>query len=161
MSLFNILTVLTLALIVVGGCGFAVVKGGPGERYGAAIYGLVVVVEAVYEFLSGQAAPAVPMLAVDLAIAVSFLVLAIRYNNLWMGAAMILQGIEFGLHVSRLTDAHEPRLFGLRFYVLAMNVGALLILFIMVGATISTLYRRKHPKHDDDDDFVWEPAAKA
>src|SRR4051812_32740570 len=98
MSLFNVITVLTLALIAVGGCVFAIVKGGPGERYGAAIYGLSLVAEAGYEFISGQAAPAIPMLAVDLTIAVGFLVLAIRYNNLWMGAAMILQGIEFGLH---------------------------------------------------------------
>lgn len=160
MSLLDIVTVLTLALLVVGCCGFAIVKGSPGERYGAAVYALFLLGGAAYEFVSGQAAPALVMLGVDLAIAIGFLVLAIRFNNLWMGSAMILQGIEFGLHVSRLTEAQEPHLFGLRFYVLALNVVAVLILFIMVGATISAIYRRKHPKKDDDD-FVWEPAAKA
>src|ERR1044072_2581952 len=109
MSLFNLITVVGLALFVIAVCSFVLAKGGPGERYGAALYALFLLGGAAYEFLSGQAAPALVMLGVDFAIAVGFLVLAVRYNNLWMGAAMILQGIAFGLHVSRLTEAHEPR----------------------------------------------------
>lgn len=156
MSLFNILTVLGLALLAAGCCGFAMVKGGPAERYGAGIYGLAWFGVAGYEFFSGQAAPSVPILGFDLAVAIGFLVLAVRFNSLWLGAAMIMQGAVFGLHVSRLTEDTEPRLFGLHFYVLAMNVISVLILFVMVGAALTTQHRRKHPKADDDQ--MWEPA---
>jgi hypothetical protein len=157
MSLFNIMTVLGLTLFAAACCGYVFVKGGPGERYGAGIYGFVWVSVSAYEFLSGQAAPSVPMLGADLAIAFGFLILAVRYNSLWLGAAMIMQGAVFGLHVSRLTEANEPRLFGLHFYVLAMNVISVLILFVMVGAALNTQHRRKHPKHDDD--YLWETAS--
>jgi hypothetical protein len=153
MSFFNIVTVLGLTLIVAICCGFVCLKGGPGERYGAGIYGFFWIAVSAYELLSGAAAPAVPMLGADFAIALSFLILAVRYNSLWMGGAMILQGIAFGLHVSRLTEAQEPRLFGLHFYVLAMNVVSVLILAIMIGATLSTRHERRHPKSDDD---LWE-----
>ena len=154
MSFFNIVTVAGLTLFVATCCGFICLKGGPGERYGAGIYGFFWIAVSAYELISGQNAPAVPMLVADLAIAISFLVLAVRYNSLWMGGAMILQGIAFGLHVSRLTEAHEPRLFGLKFYVLSMNVVSILILAIMIGATLSTRHDRRHPKSDED---LWEP----
>jgi hypothetical protein len=161
MSLFNAVTVIGLTAIVALCCAFVFAKGGPGEKYGAAIYGVPWVAISAYEFLSGQAAPAVPMLVADFAIAVGFLVLAVRFNNLYLGAAMILQGIAFALHVSRLTEATEPRVFGLHFYVLGMNVVSVLILFVMLGATLNTMHRRKHPKGDEDDEHMWEPAPKA
>lgn len=160
MSLFNLITVVGLALFIIAACAFVFAKGGPGERYGAGMYALFLVGSVVYEAISGQSAPALAMLGVDLAIAVGFLILAVRYNNLWMGAAMILQGIAFGLHVSRLTEAVEPRIFGLHFYVLALNVIAVLIIFIMIGATISTLRRNKRPPAEDDD-YLWEAAPKS
>jgi hypothetical protein len=160
MSLFNLITVVGLALFIIAACAFVFAKGSPGERYGAGMYAIFLVGGALYEGVSGQAAPALAMLGVDLAIAIGFLVLAVRYNNLWMGGAMILQGIAFGLHVSRLTEAVEPRIFGLHFYVLALNVIAILIIFIMIGATISAMHRKKHPLQEDDD-HLWEPAPKA
>lgn len=162
MSLFNAVTVIGLTLLVALCCAFVFVRGGPGEKYGAAIYGLPWIAISAYEVISGQAAPGLPMLAADFSIAVGFLYLAVRFNNLYLGAAMILQGIAFALHVSRLTEATEPRLFGLHLYVLGMNVVSLLILLVMVGATLNTIHRRKHPKSDDeDDDQMWEPATRA
>lgn len=157
MSLFNIISMVGLALIAAGCCGFAIIKGNAAERYGAAVYGLAWIGVSVFELVTGDSAPPVPILAFDFAVAVGFLVLAVRFNNLWLGGAMILQGIEFGLHVTRLTAVEDPRIFGLRAYALGINVVSILILFTMLGATLNTLYRRKHPKIEDD--HLWETAS--
>jgi hypothetical protein len=142
MSLFNIVSLVTLALIAAACCGFAIVKGGPAERYGAAIYAI---------------APPVPILFFDFAVACGFLVLAVRFNSLWLGGAMILQGIEFGLHVTRLTAVDDPRFLGLHVYALGINLVSVLILFTMVAAALTTLHQRKHPKTEDD--HMWETVA--
>jgi hypothetical protein len=156
MTLFNIISLVVLALIAAGCCGFAIIKGAPAERYGAAIYGLAWIGVSVFEFLTGDSAPPVPILAFDFAVAVGFLILAVRFNSLWLGGAMILQGIEFGLHVTRLTAVDDPRVFGLHAYALGINVVSVLILFTMVGATLTTLRRRRHPKTEED--LLWETA---
>jgi hypothetical protein len=42
-----------------------------------------------------------------------------------------------------------------------MNVVSVLILFVMLGATLNTIHRRKHPRsEEDEDDQMWEPATK-
>jgi hypothetical protein len=154
MSLFNIVSLLGLALIAATCCGFAIVKGGSAERYGAAIYALAWIGVSLFEFVTGDAAPPVPILFFDFAVACGFLILAVRFNSLWLGGAMILQGIEFGLHVTRLTAIDDPRVFGLHVYALGINLVSVLILFTMVGATLTTLHERKHPKVEDD--HLWE-----
>ncbi|MDO8910729.1 MAG: hypothetical protein Q8N10_10605 [Phenylobacterium sp.] len=51
----------------------------------------------VNELVPEMARP-VPHLVLDGVLALSFLVLAVRYASLWIGAVMLLQGVQFSLH---------------------------------------------------------------
>ncbi|MDO8377636.1 hypothetical protein [Phenylobacterium sp.] len=44
------------------------------------------------------AARPVPHLILDGVLALGFLALAVRYASLWLGAVMLLQGVQFSLH---------------------------------------------------------------
>lgn len=151
------LIIIVYALIAILSCGFALFKGGPAERWGAAVYGGAWILVTVYEFTTGEGRPVIPILSMDLLVAVGFLVLAVRYNSLWLGAAMMLQGVEFGMHTLYLASdgAPQPHLFGWNAYGLGMNVIGLTVLMFIVGATCVTMAHHHKPRAQEDD--LWEP----
>jgi hypothetical protein len=87
---------------LLGVTAFAWVKGSLAERAGATINlaaaGLVILVHAS---LGGDTRP-LALLAVDGLLAVGFLILALRYASLWVGAALVFQAMQFGLHATYL-----------------------------------------------------------
>ncbi|HEY5070957.1 MAG TPA: hypothetical protein VII63_02900 [Caulobacteraceae bacterium] len=87
---------------------FAIWKGGRPERIGAALnLGAGILATALYYLLSIAAQP-VALLAVDAALAAGFLFLALRYASLWLGAALLLQAVQFSLHAYYLVvNAHH------------------------------------------------------
>src|SRR5882672_5354441 len=86
---------------------FAWFKGGRAERYGAGINALGYLGITALQFASGGHMPLAPMVWADLLIAVGFLWLSVRYNSLWLGVAMMLQGLEFTIHTQYLTSSGE------------------------------------------------------
>jgi hypothetical protein len=75
----------------------------------------------------------------DLVASIGFLLLAIRFANLWVGAIMIVQALEFSLHAYSLLV--ELR-YNDRLHVLINNTGDFIIVACIVAGTISAIRRR-------------------
>jgi len=122
---------------------FAWWKGGPAEKFGSSIYAASVLATTFIEMVTGQATPVGEELFLDTAVAIGFLALAIRYNSLWVGAAMMAKGVQLAIHATRLTDGEDSFSSGVNLYALGLNLIALLIVGILVSGTIVTMGRRK------------------
>lgn len=96
-----------LLLCIAGAALFAWLKGGWPERLG----GLANLAVALLVFILQRTAPpsslAVSMLAVDGALGLMFLVLAVRFTSLWLGVAMLLQAAQFSLHAFYMVTGRE------------------------------------------------------
>ena len=130
------------ALLPAGTCLFAWIKGGPAERYGCTLFGGAIVFTIVTQMLTGQSTPVIGELFLDTAVAVGFLALAICYNNLWLGAAMMVKGLQLAVHATRLTDGEDAVAGGVDLYAASLNLIALLICLILLGGTVATMRRR-------------------
>jgi len=89
---------MSLLAVIFSVCLFAVLKGGPAERragliFAAGALGVELVHLTVPRELQGSL-----LLAADGFVAGGFLLLALRYPSAWLGAAMLLQGVQFSLH---------------------------------------------------------------
>ncbi len=88
----------TLWVAIIAVCAFGLLKGGPAERIGASMTLLISIAFVIVNELVPEMARPVPHLVLDGVLALSFLVLAVRYASLWIGAVMLLQGVQFSLH---------------------------------------------------------------
>jgi hypothetical protein len=77
---------------------FAVWKGDASVRYAAVTHVAVAVATFVVNPKFGDIGGESILLAVDFSSAVIFLLLAVRFANLWIGGAMLLQSAQFSLH---------------------------------------------------------------
>lgn len=126
--------------IIVLSAVFAWWKGGAPERVGALFNGVIAIGVTLLQSVIHESLGTLPILIADGVLAIGFLVLAIRYASLWLGAAMMLQAIAFGMHSALLLDVIEP---GLAYYA-AMNVmSAGVLLSIIVGTAYAWAVRRR------------------
>jgi hypothetical protein len=95
------------ALIVVGAPLIAWRIGGPAERWGALINSAAVLAATAAQLVTRDARPGIPFLAADFLLATGFLVLALRYSNIWLGVAMLLQSAELTLNAVTLSAQRE------------------------------------------------------
>jgi hypothetical protein len=128
--------------LMLGACIFAWIKGRAAERYGAALYFFSCVVALVMEFVVGTELPLTELLF-DGFVAAGFLILAIRYNSLWLGAAMMIKGVQLAMHATHLTDADDPHFAGLNLYAVALDLINLLISFTIIGGTLASMRSRR------------------
>ncbi len=128
---------------VFGACGFALWKGASAERIGAAAYALSALTYLAFQLFTGTGLPIVHGLFMDFAVAFTFLVLAIRFNNLWLGAAMMVKGAQFSLHAMHLMDLGDPHLGKVNLYAAALNLISLAISGILIAATFASLRARR------------------
>jgi hypothetical protein len=128
---------------IAGACGFAAFKGGPAERIGAAAFFLSNLTYLAFQLIAGEAAPIVQSLFMDFAVAFTFLLLAIRYNSLWLGVAMMVMGAQFSLHAAHLMDLGDPFLGRLNLYAFSLNMVDLAICGILVAAAMATVRKRR------------------
>jgi len=77
---------------------FAIWKGDTAARAAAAIVVAVGVATLIINPKVGDVAAESILLAVDFVAAVIFLLLAVRYASLWIGAVMLFQSAQFSLH---------------------------------------------------------------
>lgn len=127
--------VLGLVLLSVA---FAWWKGGPTERVGALFNGVICLGVTLFQALTHQAFDTLPILIADGLLAVGFLVLAIRYASLWLGAAMILQAVGFSMHSLLLMGLVKP---GYDYYFV-MNLMSLGVLLAIIVGTVNAWRRR-------------------
>jgi len=117
--------------------GLAWWKGGPAERAsGLLIVGAAFAVWLAHLLLRPAGAN-LALLVIDGAMAAGFLLLAIRYANLWLGVAMLLQSTQFSLHSFYLvTEKSHDRL-----YSIANNLITLGVVLCVLFGTL-TAWRR-------------------
>ena len=125
-------------------CALAFLKGGPAERGGALLIAANWVAITVTQIVVGSETVSsrvvgLPSLIYDSLLAVGFLWLALRYSSLWLGAAMILQGVQLAIYASFLGSSEIK----LRTYAVALNVVSILVLLTILGGTISSWIQRR------------------
>lgn len=90
-------TYILLSLVLVAVCVFALWKGGPAERTGAAVIIVLVVLERLAHVLPQGWWPIISLCG-DALTALGLLVIAIRYASFWLGGVMLLYAAQFTLH---------------------------------------------------------------
>jgi hypothetical protein len=94
-----------------GICAFGLWKGDAAVRYASATNLAVELATLAIMPKVGDSGGESILLAVDFAFAVTLLFLAVRFANLWIGAAMMLQAAQFSLHAYYLVmDLPHDRL---------------------------------------------------
>lgn len=73
-------------------------KGWWPERMGASAYLFATILLYILQHTIGLTGMSTVLLSLDGLVGVVFLVLAVRYTSLWLGGAMLLQGVQFSLH---------------------------------------------------------------
>jgi hypothetical protein len=142
--LLNAIPIVLAFGILGGSCLFAWLKGKPAEQFGIAFYTVCFLLMVGFETFTGERLPTVPTLLLDTLIAFAFLLLAVIYNSLWLGFAMILQGVGLGLHAMHLTVTGAVQPGQIDVYALGNNLVSLGILVTFVAGTwISMRSRRK------------------
>lgn len=129
-------------VLPVATCVFAWFKGGGAERYAAALFWLSGLGTVSFQMITHQATPVIAEMLLDTGVAIGFLGLAIRYNNLWLGAAMMVKGLQLAVHATHLTDGEDPIFLGFNLYAASLNLISLLICLILSGATFASIGRR-------------------
>lgn len=122
---------------------FALWKGGAAERVGALLNGVICIGVPIIQTFLHESLHTLPILMADGLLAVGFLVLAIRYASLWLGAAMLLQAIGFTMHSALMLEVVKP---DYTYYAAmnAMSVGVLLS--IIVGTAYAWAVRRRNAR---------------
>jgi hypothetical protein len=139
-SLYAQLGIVALVLC----CGLAIWKGAPAERAGAALVLVTWAATLIVSVSPGrQNIPAVAYLASDAVLAAGLLILAVRYSNWWIGAAMLLQAVGLSLHAAYFAaDKSEISWAAKKLYIQGMDVASGLMLLVILVATVTTMLKR-------------------
>lgn len=120
-------------------CGFALWKGGPPERLGTAILIANVIAGLILDpLLPGYRG--VGGLAVDAITAFAFLALTLRYALPWLGVALLIFALQFGLHAFYFVTARSPHE---RLHSILNNLNFVAVLICLTVATIGAIRRRQ------------------
>jgi hypothetical protein len=117
-------------------------RGGPAERLGATMIFVGNLFVVAIHFLVPVEPQALALLMTDAALAVGFLIVAMRYLSPWLGLAMILQAIQFSLHAYYLIG-EKPHDY---LYRAINNFNTFAILLIILAATILSALHHRSPK---------------
>jgi hypothetical protein len=130
-------------VLILAVAALAWVQGNRPERFGA-VFVLVAALAAiaVHIFVPGDG-QAVFLLADEALLAIAFLALAMRYTSVWLGAAMILQAIQFSLLAYYLIGERPHD----RLYATVNNANTLgVLLCILVGTLLAWRKRDRAAK---------------
>ncbi len=121
-------------LVLIGTCLYAWFKGAAPERFGAAFLLAAALLALFIDKMLPESAKVGWTLTGEGLLALGFLVLAIRYASLWLGAAMMLQGAQFSLHAFYIV---MERANDWLFWAVSNLVTFGIIICILVGVTVS------------------------
>jgi hypothetical protein len=131
---FSNFTVDFLLAAILAVAGLAFWKGQTPERIGAGVNALAAVFFVLAQkMMSGQVL-ATTWLALDGVIALTFLVLTVRFAALWLGAAMLLQAAQFALHAFYYV-VERPHDF---LFAVVNNVASWGVLLAIVGGVLAS-----------------------
>ncbi|MBW0152572.1 MAG: hypothetical protein KXJ53_15285 [Phenylobacterium sp.] len=135
---YIVIWVLLWALLIVV-TAFAFTRGGAPERLGAVLILAITIASALGDVFLPDQIFLVARLIAEGALAVGFLLMAMRYTSLWLGGAMLLQAIQFSLQAYYfvLGRAHDT------LYVTINNVDFLGILACLTAGTLAASRRRR------------------
>lgn len=136
--MFGHITVLILWATGVGVTAFALWKGDFPEKAGAGLNMICAVAAELAHMVWGPESASVALLAIDLALAMGFLGLAVRYASLWLGMAMIMQAVQFSLHAFYLVTERPHDLL----YYRVNNIDTIAITLSLVVGTVISWRRR-------------------
>lgn len=137
---------------------YAWFQGRGAERWGAVASAAAWLGVVIYELTTGDSLPVVPILLLDATVALAYLLLALRYNSLWLGMAMIFQGIALGLHATHLVEVEYPLLFGFNLYALGINLMSLGIIIVLLAGTTASMLDRRKRRGTDTTEAAFSPA---
>jgi hypothetical protein len=129
--------------LLVGSCVFAWLNGRPAERYGALVYFVSALLDLPIILITHKTLPIEQELFIDGLAAVGFLFLAVRYNSLWLGAVMMLKGVQLALHASHLTEGADLHIGKMNVYAVALDAVAFLISMALIGGTMASMRARR------------------
>lgn len=133
-------TYIFLSLILVAVCVYALWKGGPAERAGAAVIIVLVVIERLAHALPQGWWPIVSLCG-DALTALGLLFVALRYASLWLGGVMLLYAAQFTLHSFYLVTGRSSDSL-LHIMINDFNFAAILVC-LTAGTTMAWRARRK------------------
>lgn len=119
--------------------GFALLRGRSAEKYGALVYFASVVLSTIVNVVWSSDRAVIFEMTCDAAAAVGFLLLALRFNSLWLGAAMMVKGVQLALHATHLTDHQDLVVAGTNVYALGLTLISFVILGIIFGGTLASV----------------------
>jgi hypothetical protein len=128
----------TLRAVVWLAMAFALWKGDRAVRVAAVAILLVDVATFLIRPKFGDISGETILLAVDFACAVVLLLLAVRYANLWIGAAMLFQAAQFSVHAYYLVMERPHD----RLHAWINNLDLLGIVVSIVSGTVLAIRRR-------------------
>ena len=124
--------------IAFGCCVFCWWKGGKAERWGAGLIFGAFICDTLIGVVTYPNTPHLPAFIVDFVLACSLLALAIRFNSIWLGAAMLLQGLELAWYAFQSTSEG----FNWRQYAHWANIQTALMLLSLVAGSVASWRRR-------------------
>jgi heme/copper-type cytochrome/quinol oxidase subunit 4 len=134
----TLLFALMIDLSAVGVCLFAWWRGGPAEQWGSTINLIAGAGAILARYILHHDSLDVALLFADGVLAFGLLLLGVRYASLWIGAAMILQAVQFLLHTYYFVlELRHDRLFSF-----VNNLVSLGMLICMVAGAMLSWRRR-------------------
>lgn len=127
-----------LLAVIFSVCIFAIVKGGPAERNAGLIFAAATIGVELIHFTLPRETQGGLLLAMDGFVAVGFLLLALRYASVWLGAAMLLQGVQFSLHAYYFVVGGQRG----NTYAMINNIDSAGVLLCLVVGTIMAWRKR-------------------
>ena len=129
---------LTIDALTIAACLFAWWKGESAERWGGTINLIAATGAVIARLVLHAEIRDVTVLIADGVLAFGLLFLGVRYASLWIGAAMLLQAVQFLLHTYYfvLEVAHD------RLFSLVNNLVSLGVILCICGGTMLTWQRR-------------------
>ena len=125
--------------------GLALMKGGAAERLGAALMIADWLLSLGSSLLAGQQiiehvkiVPANLAVFIDFFFSLGLLALALRFAKLWLGMALLLQGMMLAVHALALS-ADAP---GFIIYATFLNATTTLLLFSLLAGTLGAWRKR-------------------
>ena len=119
-------------------CALAWAKGSAAERWGAAIVLVGSIAAALIQILLPSGPEAYALLLSEGLYSLAFLMLALRYTSPWLGAAMLLQALQFGLHAFYIVAERRHDMT----YGLVNNLNSIGILLCILFGIFAAVRRR-------------------
>jgi hypothetical protein len=127
-----------LLALVLTGCAFALWRGGPAERLGAAVILLNNFIYIVGDSLFPESMRALLVLANDALAAVFLLAITLRYGSPWLGVIMLLYAVQFGLQSFYLVTERPPNML----FIIVNNVNFVGVTVCLSMGTVGAMRRQ-------------------